>query len=115
MRVTCGTVQEWLENLEHYGRGAVFGHCVWVDVSRRGIDTSDLRHCVKMAVAVQATAVVELGGEGQMLLMVGEDCGMDYRDVSQELEGSLRAESLVQQIRKWCGSDIKVLPGTVGE
>jgi hypothetical protein len=55
-------------------------------------------------------------GDGQFILDVGEDCGIDYHDASQEMIGSEMAQGLLKKLSEWCADQkVVILPGVVGE
>jgi hypothetical protein len=110
MRVTCNTLDEFVENLEKEGPARIFQRVIRVSVTRRPLDEDG----VKFRVNFQASAVIDLGdGEGQYLLEVGQDCGTDFEDASQETEGSERAEALKQRLKLCCREGIELRPGVV--
>ena len=113
MRVTCGTIDEFIENLKALPHGAVFQKVIYVSRTRNSIDGT-ARNGVRFSVVLQASAVVDLGDDGQYLLEAGEDCGIDYEDSTQERKGTERASELRQKIKRHCESHgIDVRPGIV--
>lgn len=110
MIVQCGTLDEFIENLtveQH-----LFQKVVRVDVSRRPLDNGP-EH-VSFAVTFQATTVVLVGEESQYLLQVGVDCGKDYEDASQEMEGTELANKLKSRLQQYLDSrDWVLLPGII--
>lgn len=119
MKITAQTVDEFLRCLKAEPSGAVLQNVVRVSVAKRPMDGNSKRDAVKWQVTLQASAVVgiiEDGEEqgGQYLLQVGEECGVDYRDASQETPGTERADELRRMIQDYCdGHSLRVLPGTI--
>ena len=115
MKVTAQTVDEFLRCLAAEPEDAVLQKAVRVSVVQRPLDGNDK---VRWMITLQASAVVgiiEEGEEGgQYLLQVGEECGVDYRDASQETPGTERAYELKGMIEDYCrGHALRVLPGTI--
>jgi hypothetical protein len=118
MRVTTGTIDDFLANLgKDVGKGAtLFCNTIYAGMSRRPLDDDDPRKAVRFGVVYQATAVVVLSSGDQYLLVAGEDCGVDYEDSSQERNGSERADELGRTLRTWCdGRGLEVRPGVASE
>lgn len=85
-----------------------------MDVSRRPLG-DDSRKAVKHQVVIQASVVLGLG-DGEALLVAGEDCGMDYADQGGDQGGSDRASELKAIIVRCCdGRGLVVRPGVVSE
>lgn len=114
MRVKCNTVDEFLENLSAEETDRVVQRVVRVGVTSNPVD-GDQRDAVKFRVNVQASAVVDLpDDEGQYLLEVGEHCGFDYNDASQDRAGSERAAELKGRIGRVCRAlRLEVRPGII--
>ena len=100
MRVVCQSVEEFVADLS--AAGDLFQNVVRFSVLRHPVG-GNRREAVRFDVVVQASAVVNVNAEEQYLLEVGEDCGTDYLDSSQELKGSERAEVLRREITAFCG------------
>ena len=112
MRITCHDIAGFLENLNTCGD--VFGKVVYVDVSRRPLG-DDPRKAMKHQVTIQTSAVLGLG-DGEALLVAGEDCGADYADQGGDQGGSDRAAELKAIIVRCCeGRGLVVRPGVVSE
>jgi len=116
MQVTCHELGEFIGNLQHTEPSKVLERVIWVSITSRPLDTSNKRDAVKFGVVFQASAVVNLGDGGQYLLHYGEDCGVDYRDKSQELLGSERSTLLKKKLVEFCDDfGLRIRPGIVGE
>jgi hypothetical protein len=114
MKVACETVDQFLDNLEYVGPSGLFESTVWVNINRRPLDGSR-RDALKFDVTIQASAVIRKDGD-EYLLVVGEVCGRDYEDSTQEKTGSARATDLRSKIVEVCGSKgWSVRPGSVSE
>lgn len=113
MRIITTSVEEFLEDLGH-DIDQVLQKCVRVSVSKRPIDNIDRRRAVTFDVVIQASAVVDMGPDGQYLLEVGEDCGRDFTDATGEYAGSDRAAELKDRIRQFCDiHGLTVRPGVI--
>jgi hypothetical protein len=115
MRVTCNTIDEFIENLAAEAPGSVFQNVIRTSRTRRAL-TQD-KYNVKFEVTFQATAVIDvnMGDDvGQYLLEAGEICGIDYEDASQENGGTEKAYELRGKIVDFCrGKDLDVRPGVI--
>lgn len=110
MRVTCKTVDEFLENLLSEGGDHVFQKVVRCSTTRRPMDL-DL---VRWQVNFQVSTVIDLNEDGQYLLEAGEDCGMDYEDADAESKGMDKATSLKNQVGGCCEEMcLRLLPGII--
>lgn len=109
MKITCGTVEDFLihyENTLESGGSAVLGH---ICVSKMARELSEYRS----AVVCQVTTLLDTGA-GAYLLVCGEECGTDYTDQNQQLNGSDRYAKLEEQIKETAGRfGHKVLPGVI--
>lgn len=98
MLIKCGTIHDFLANLENK---VVFASTVYVDTIKNDANSDG---SVKNLV-IHATAVVELTAEGgQALVIAGEDCGMDYEpEIFEERQ---------TQIQEYCSAhSLIVKPG----
>ncbi len=113
MRITCQSIEEFLRCLEAEPPDAVLQKVVRVSRVFRALD--DERPPVKLMVTLQASAVVGImGEEGQFLLQAGEECGVDYRDSTQEEAGTEKADELRKMIREYCDRHgLEVRPGVI--
>ncbi len=108
MLVTCTTVEGFLKNLATADAGDILSKAVWVEISYREIDE------VRSMANFQASAVVAIG-DGEYLLQVGVDCGVDYNDASQELKGTAEAGQLMRMIDEFCTlKGLEIRPGVIG-
>ena len=104
MRVVCDTIADFIKNLEIETPAHIYRGVVHSTVSSRPVD-GDKRSAVKFDVTIQASAVIELPNGDQFILEVGELCGTDYRDNTQELNGTIRANELSGLLRVFCESN----------
>jgi len=114
MRVVCETFEEFLLDVQTHvgleGEDSVLQKCIRVSVSHNDVGTGGVRK----SVVFQASAVMVLPNDGEYLLQVGVYCGDDYLDSTQEFHGTEKAESLRQQMVKFCTSHgLTVRPGLV--
>jgi len=108
MRVVCDCIKDFIENLESEKNEDVVQKTVRVNT------TFNERGDVTVGVVIQASTIVNIGDEGQYLLEVGEDCGIDYNDATQEKKGSERALFLKKMIVNYCeGRGLIVKPGMI--
>lgn len=124
MRVTCETVDEFIECLraECQAHSTIFQDTIRVSICRRPIDKS-AREALKFEVVLQASAVVVVDQESQYLLEVGEYCGKDYADDPPNDEGTQKAKALKEKIEDFAkgwwrqefdsGASLKILPGMI--
>ena len=104
MRITCHTIEAFIENLK---LGDVFEHVVWIDRTEREIN--ELKHVVNL----QASAVIDFQ-DGQALLQYGEDCGVDLLDGVPKMEGSEIAAVKRKKLIEYCDDvGLKVRSGMV--
>jgi len=108
MRVTCGTIGEFLTNIQAEGASRVFDKTV--RVSR----VEDVLDECKSKIRFMVSAVINVGEDGQYLLEAGEYCGVDYKDGELDLKGSEQASRLRTAVMDFCeGKGLRVLPGVV--
>lgn len=110
MKVRCETIDEFLTCLQ--GESTLFQQMVRVSKNSRPLDEDGVRYAVDMV----ATAVVEVGDEGQYLLYMTESCGTDYHDHSKECPGSNRFDHRREKIVSLCREkQWSVMPGVFEE
>ena len=109
MRIECQTVNDFLENIEG---GDVFLGRVHADVSEIVVDKDgNVRDVV-----FQASAVLDLGEDGQALVACGERCGRDRATADGTLEGTRRAKELRDLLEMRCSEmGLEVRPGVLSE
>jgi hypothetical protein len=117
MIVTCANVQEFLTDLElqikESGNGCIVQKCVRFSVGSRPAGEDD-RDPVRFVVGIQASAVVSMKEGGEYLLQMGLECGIDYRDSTNELSGTEEASRNEKLIKDFCSSNgLMVRPGVV--
>lgn len=116
MRVQTLSMQDFIENLACAGPASVFGKVIYVDVSANPVDHVDKRKASKFRVVIQASTVIEVEDGAEYILQVGEDCGYDYHDASQEMVGTERALDLKKELQDWCRRNgLTVRPGILSE
>ena len=113
MRVIVQNVAEFIGNLESESPDRVYGKTVYVSVTRTPLD-GNKRDAAKWSVVFQASAVVDLPDGGQYILEVGEDCGTDYTDSTDEPAGTEQANELKERVRQYSRANgLTVRPGVV--
>ena len=114
MKIVCSTVEEFLENLNDENPQSFLRGTIQVSVSRNPLDGTK-RDAVKFSVNLQASVLVNMPeDEGQYLIEVGEDCGIDYQDASMDLAGSDVAAEKRAQIIEYCEANgLRVRPGMI--
>jgi hypothetical protein len=110
MRVRVDSLDDFLDNLRE---SRVVQGVVWVSRTENPLDGENRREAVRFRVDLQASAVCEFG-EGEYLLEYGEYCGIDYRDASQEMEGTDRAAMLRVRLVEHCREHgLALRPGVI--
>ncbi len=113
MRITCQDIHEFLECIEAERPSVcknILQNTIRISRIRKPIDGE-----VKFLISIQASTVINLpDDEGQYLLEVGEECGIDYEDASKDMAGSRRATELREMIVEFCRKHgLSVLPGII--
>ena len=107
MRVVCETLDEFLTDLENEEL---------VQKAIRVTITSHTDDDTVFDVNFQASAIVYLPDSGEYLIEVGVDCGKDFKDATQNYEGSDNAAELKQRVRDFCkGHSLSLRPGLIVE
>ena len=114
MRVICNNLDEFISNLKLEPSSSFLQRIVRVSVTERPLDSSSKRDAVKFSINFQASAIVCLEDGGQYLLDFGEDCGLDYRDSSNEPAGTKRAGELRAKLSEFCDDyGLGIRPGII--
>ena len=118
MRVTCQTVEEFIECLQG-NADKILDEIIRVSCLEKPID-GNKRDAVKFEIYLQASAVITASDGGQYLLEVDDFCGIDYRDASKELNGTEEFNKSRKKIKDHCdyvrsygGSNLKIRPGVI--
>lgn len=107
MRIECQSVRDFLDNLAGED---VFLRRVHVDVTQ--IAVKDHIH----EIVFQASAVLNLGDQGQALVACGEKCGRDVATADGAMEGTRRAKELREMLEMKCVEQgLEVRPGILSE
>lgn len=108
MKITCYRLEDFVENILG-NEDRVFCKTVWVSIVSNPIDGNQ-KNAVKFEVSFQVGCLFD-----GVLLEMGEICGIDYHDASQEFPGTTRAQSLRASLDAVCISrGLSVKPGIVG-
>ncbi len=110
MRVVCNDVSEFLSELETHTAtgGEVYQECIRMSVLKN--KSSE----VVDDVVLQLSAVLIYQKGGEYILEAGVFCGKDYKDASQDLEGTRTAESFKECLADSCaGMSLKIRPGQI--
>lgn len=106
MRVVCSSVSDFMKDLETQvgasGPDCVVQKTVRINIDKSSLEGKPIRDSVKIGVILQASAVIILSNDGEYLLQLGFDCGVDYLDASKELRGTKVAEALSVEIENFC-------------
>jgi hypothetical protein len=79
----------------------------------RPVDERDANP-VKFVVGVQTSAIVSMKEGGEYLLQMGVECGIDYKDSTNELTGTEEATRQKKLIEGFCKQKgLMVRPGVV--
>ena len=109
MRIECHSIDDFITNLWTEPPGSVMQKQICVDVTSRDVDG------IKFMINIQATAVIDLPDGGQYLLQAGEDCGIDYRDTTQDYAGSEKMEEQKDKLKNVCEElGLTIRPGVIG-
>jgi len=112
MRVECHTIADFLTNLKKDVAG-VYRKIVYFSKTERSLDESG-RGTVRFGINLQASAVIDDGDGGQYHLEYGEDCGIDYRDASNDAAGSACAADILSKLETFCkDAGLEIRPGIV--
>ena len=109
MKVVCGSIEDFTDNVEHLlsKGGRLFESCVRVFKN----ETKPSEVVTKIDLVVTTIGLTK-EGESYLLELVKE-CGKDYRD-SGDTSGSEQYAHWVLGIRKWCGSkELYCMPGRI--
>ena len=112
MRVSCHTIIEFIECLQSID--SVFDDTIRFSTVSKPLGDNKAK-AVRFEVVVQASTVVQCK-ESEYILEVGQVCGIDYHDASQELEGSEVAKAYKKAVedvvdrKGW-----KILPGVINQ
>lgn len=108
MRIMCGSMESFLRNLAD---GQVYRRRVYVQRSRRAVNTDGSVE----QIVLQATAVmVHADEDGEALLQLGLDCGLDRHTKHGDMDGSRAYEASEKQLRQFCETcDLQVMPGVL--
>ena len=110
MKVTTNRIDDFLANLK---KDKAVGGVVWYDRTENPLGADSRRDAVVVKIDLVASAVCEFAG-GEYLLQYGEECGKDYKDASQEFEGSARAELLLGKLLAFCKENgLDARPGVI--
>ena len=116
MRITCDDVDDFLVNVMEEGPDNVSQKVIHVSYIKKPIDASSgTNFVVKLGILLQASAVMNTkDGEGQYLLEMGQHCGFDYVDKTQEFKGTEKATKLKKQIEDFCNQNgLTTRPGVI--
>ena len=110
MRVVVNTVDEFLEALA--GASSVFDATVRVSCVRQGLS----RESVVFDAVIQASVVVLVNDDSEYILDVGQFCGKDYEDSSQDFSGTEFMKKERQRIVDYATSrGWRVLPVVISD
>lgn len=113
MRISTLNVDEFLESLQDVK--TIFENTIRVSVNKRSTDSDNARDTVRPDVWIQASCIVSIES-GEYLLEVGEFCGHDYNDASQDKLGTKQALLLKGKIKELADSKgWRILPGLISE
>lgn len=118
MRVMCLSMDDFLKNLEATPKRPslrLYDSAIYLQqVDKPSLNNQNQPSDVVFEVIVRLSAVV-ITQDGQHLLEADEFCGKDYRDSTQELSGSKKAESVRAKVLDFCREqDWIIRPGIVG-
>lgn len=121
MIVNCSTMREFIEEIDtqikKHGTDCVYQKTIRLSVEEQPLQDNEKQprnSVVRWEVALKVSAVMDLGDGGQYLLQAREICGIDYRDASNELNGSEELEKRKMMIKSFCNHhSIRIGPGVI--
>ena len=113
MRITTGSVADFLSNLE---TGTVWQGRIYYERSSRPMCGKSKRDATSFEVCYQLSTVLNIGDDGQALVVCGVDCGIDRLTGDGELEGTEEQKKNHEQVVKWCNAHgVRLLPGVLDQ
>ncbi len=113
MKVECDTLDDFLANLEAENSGKVYKDTIYVNKISSPLDNQDKRKAVRFLVVLRVSTIIDMG-DGEYLLNMEEECGIDYNDASQEKEGTEVCDVKEKRLKEFCECNgLKIRPGVV--
>ena len=100
MRVTCDSLEDFLDNLKCETGGCVFRNVVYWNELRSPLD-QDKRNAIRYLVSYRVSAIVDIE-DGQYLIIAEDECGIDYCDVTQEKLGTEECKKMHKRLLEFC-------------
>jgi translation initiation factor 1 (eIF-1/SUI1) len=117
MRIVCKNLDAFKKNLtgaKDLMEDIIFNSTVWVDTSE--VLQGDFGQSVKYLIILQMGAIKRFPDGGEALVECGIECGYDFRDSTQDYEGTEMAEDLKKELATFCEEQGFVLkPGVLYE
>lgn len=112
MKIECVSVDELLRNLEEVPTDGLYLRAI---MFRRV--TMESPSGTRAKIVFQASCVVQHHDGSEYLLVLGQDCGTDYRDQGGVFEGSKKADVVQKKLEAVCAArgGWRMLPGMVRE
>jgi len=112
MKVNCGSLTDFLANLQGLSDNEIFRKTVWVQVDFVPLDGKTPGESARTKVEFMAVALAD-HSQGQYLIEFGLDCGVDYREGGEpELNGTKRADLEEGNLEVYCEErGLTLLPG----
>jgi len=117
MRVKCSSFEEFVANIEAELEGAVYRNIVYINRTDQPIDGTREK-AVKYMVSLSLFAVVmvepDVIDSPQYILEMNQECGIDYRDSTKELNGTSALEKVGKDVEEFCArKKFSLRPGVV--
>jgi len=109
MRITCSTLDGFLENLR---TSAVYQGLVFVEREARPLNGTTKRDATSFEIGLRVATVIEYEDGGQALLEAVEVCGVDRLTRDGDQEGTRLQTELIKQLNQVCNDKgLQVRPG----
>jgi hypothetical protein len=103
MKVVCKNLEAFKKNLTSARdliEDSIFNSTVWVDTSE--VLQGEFGQSVKYLIILQMGAIKIFPNGGEALVECGIECGYDFRDATQDYEGTEKAEDLKKELTVFC-------------
>jgi len=109
MRVSCQTLDEFLDNLKAREAAQVFDRTLYVSRFIANKNSS------RRQVILHASTVIAVDSEKEFILDLDVDCGYDYHEGGGvEALGTTQANLIIQALTEYATStNLKILPGVL--
>lgn len=107
MRITCETLEDFLENLTGH---EVYQDTIWVNRTTKRVDS------LVTDSAIEASAVIVRSDESEAIIQWGQDCGHDLDTADGHRNGTEKQVELYTNLQAYATPrGLKLLPGILSE